>query len=64
MRVASPFSTDEVGSVNAELKACYDTANPYLALGALIAAGLDGIARELPLSDPVQVDPATLQPGR
>jgi glutamine synthetase len=60
IRVASPFSTDEAGSVNAELKACDHTANPYLALGALIAAGLDGIARELPLPDPVMVDPATL----
>jgi glutamine synthetase len=34
--------------------------NPYLALGAVIAAGLDGIARGLRLGDPVNVDPATL----
>src|SRR5581483_11174796 len=54
------FSTDEIGSVNAELKACDHTTNPYLALGALIAAGLDGLARELPLADPVLVDPANL----
>lgn len=60
IRVASPFSTDEAGSVNAELKACDHSANPYLALGALIAAGLDGIARELPLPDPMLVDPASL----
>lgn len=36
------------------------TANPYLALGAIIAAGLDGINRQLHLCDPIQVDPAIL----
>jgi glutamine synthetase len=61
IRVASPFSTDAAGSVNAELKACDHTATPSLALGALIAAGLDGIARQLPLPDPVLVDPASLE---
>jgi glutamine synthetase len=43
-----------------ELKTSDATANPYLALGALIAAGLDGVARELPLPPGVDVDPGTL----
>jgi glutamine synthetase len=43
-----------------ELKVVDATANPYLALGAVIAAGLDGIRRELPLTDEVTVDPGLL----
>jgi glutamine synthetase len=60
IRLASPMAGDEAASLNAELKSCDHTANPYLALGALIAAGLDGIARELPLGEPLLVDPMTL----
>jgi glutamine synthetase len=60
IRVASPFAGDEATTINAELKASDHTANPYLALGALVAAGLDGIERELELVDPVLVDPASL----
>jgi glutamine synthetase len=40
-----------------ELKAVDGSANPYLALGAVIAAGLDGLARRLPLPAPVDIDP-------
>ncbi|MFH7245475.1 MAG: glutamine synthetase family protein [Spirulina sp.] len=43
-----------------ELKTLDGAANPYLALGAVMAAGLDGLRRQLPLPDPVAVDPATL----
>ncbi|MDB5075819.1 MAG: glnA [Chloroflexi bacterium] len=60
IRVASPFAGDEAGTINAELKACDHTSNPYIALGALIAAGLDGIARKLDLPDPVLADPSLL----
>ncbi|HKC74345.1 MAG TPA: glutamine synthetase family protein [Chloroflexota bacterium] len=58
VRVASPFRGAESTSVNAELKAADGSCNPYLALGGLIAAGLDGIARALDPGDPVLVDPA------
>src|SRR5262249_45304013 len=34
--------------------------NPYLALGGLIAAGLDGIRRELDPGEPLDVDPGNL----
>ena len=43
-----------------ELKTVDATANPYLALGAVIAAGLDGIRKELDPGDSVSVDPASL----
>ncbi len=60
VRVASVFSGLEEASTNAELKACDASCNPYLALGGLIAAGLDGLERGLEPPDPVEVDPATI----
>jgi glutamine synthetase len=50
----------EEASTNAELKAADSSANPYLAVGGLIAAGLDGIDRSLSLPSAVEVDPATI----
>jgi glutamine synthetase len=35
-------------------------ANPYLALGGIVAAGLDGLERELSLPEPVLDDPADI----
>jgi glutamine synthetase len=60
VRVASPFRGAEEASTNAELKASDASCNPYLALGGLIAAGLDGIERGLEPPDPVEVDPGGL----
>ena len=60
LRVPSVFHGAEEASTNIELKACDASCNPYLALGGLIAAGLDGIERELEPPEPIQVDPATL----
>ena len=60
VRVASVFRGAEESSTNAELKACDSTCNPYLALGGLIAAGLDGLERGLDPPEPVDVDPHTL----
>jgi glutamine synthetase len=40
-----------------EFKTADASANPYLALGALIVAGLDGIRQKLELSKPVTIDP-------
>ena len=45
---------------NAELKCVDASANPYLLVGAVLALGLDGIARGLRLPPEVTVDPATL----
>ena len=47
-------------AANLELKSMDAAANPYLALGAAVAAGLDGIERELRPPEPVTVDPASL----
>ena len=60
MRVASVFRGMEEASTNAELKACDASCNPYLAVGGLIAAGLDGLERGLEPPEPVEVDPATI----
>jgi glutamine synthetase len=57
VRICSPLTGD---SVNLELKPSDSTGNPYLALGALIHAGLDGVTRQLDPGEPVSVDPATL----
>ena len=60
VRIASTFRGSEEASTNAELKACDATCNPYLAIGGLIAAGLDGLERGLEPPEPVDVDPATI----
>ena len=61
VRICSPIGSG--GSVNLELKPVDSSGNPYLALGAFIYAGLDGIRRDLYPGEPLLVDPATL-PGR
>ena len=58
------FVTGMVGTretaANTEVK-CFDqSANPYLVAGALIAAGLSGVERELRLPDEVTIDPGGL----
>jgi glutamine synthetase len=58
------FITGTVGhrslAANAEVK-CFDlSANPYLAVGALIACGLDGVERGLRLREEITGDPSAL----
>jgi glutamine synthetase len=60
VRVPSQFRDLEEASTNVELKAADASSNPYLAVGGLIAAGLDGLERALEPPEPVQVDPATI----
>jgi glutamine synthetase len=60
VRICSPLRGDPTASVNLELKPSDSTANPYLALGAFIQAGLDGIQRKIDQGDAVNVDPETL----
>ncbi len=43
-----------------ELKTHDATANPYLALGGVLCAGLDGVRRKLPLAEPVAIDPGLM----
>ena len=62
------FVTGMVGSrpdaANLELKSMDPAANPYLALGAIVAAGIDGVERELTLPEPVLDDPASIPAAR
>ncbi len=57
IRIPSPFRGREADSLNFELKPSDHSGNPYLALGALIAAGLDGLARHIDPGAPQQIDP-------
>lgn len=58
VRLVTGSVGERAATANAEVK-CFDgAANPYLAVGAVVAAGLDGIERKLPLPPEVRVDPA------
>jgi glutamine synthetase len=60
VRVPSPFRGEEAASTNLEYKPADASANPYIAFGGLMAAGLDGLERELVPPAPITVDPAVL----
>src|SRR2546421_1365900 len=57
IRIPSPFWGREAESINLELKPADHSGNPYLALGALLAAGLDGIQQRIDPGDPQEIDP-------
>ncbi|HKH58508.1 MAG TPA: glutamine synthetase family protein [Rubrobacter sp.] len=60
VRLASPVAGRESATANVELKPVDVTSNPYLALSAVLAAGMDGMDRGLDPGEPTMVDPATL----
>lgn len=60
VRVPSRYWDDDQGSANLELKASDASANPYIALGGVMAAALDGIERKLDPGEPVNEDPGNL----
>lgn len=60
VRVPSTFWGLEQPSTNLEYKPADASCNPYIAFGGLIAAGLDGIDRQMEPPEPLEVDPATL----
>ena len=64
VRIPSPFWGNEMTSLNLELKPSDSSCNPYIALGGLIAAGLDGIEKGLSpqKGQQIDVDPSTLSP--
>jgi glutamine synthetase len=51
---------DPAGQLRLEYRGADAASNPYLALGALVRAGLDGIRRELPPAAVLERDPALL----
>ncbi|MBO0779987.1 MAG: glutamine synthetase [Ktedonobacteraceae bacterium] len=57
VRVPSLFSGREAHSSNIELKCSDHSGNPYLAMGALLAAGLDGIRKRIDPGQPQDIDP-------
>ena len=60
IRVPSTSWGREAESLHLELRCCDHSANPYLALGALLAAGLDGIEHTLDPGEPLCIDPGAL----
>jgi glutamine synthetase len=62
LRLVTGTSGHENQAANAEVK-CFDaSASPYLVVGAVLAAGLAGIAAGLRLGPEITVDPASLDP--
>jgi glutamine synthetase len=53
----------EAGQLRLEYRAADATANPYLALGAIVRAGLDGLRAGLPAPPLLDRDPAQLTPA-
>ncbi|MGH7319649.1 MAG: glutamine synthetase family protein [Candidatus Rokuibacteriota bacterium] len=62
VRIPSQRRGLEMESTNLELKPCDPSCNPYLALGGVLAAGLDGLARTLDPGEAALVDPDALSP--
>jgi glutamine synthetase len=60
VRIPSRMWGLDEASANLELKPSDSTGNPYLALGAYIHAGLDGIRNKLDPGAPTNVDPSSL----
>jgi glutamine synthetase len=64
LRFITGMAGNRPQAANLELKSMDASANPYLALGAVVAAGIDGIERKLSLPDPILPDPASIPAGR
>lgn len=60
IRVPSTFWGREAESINLEFKPSDHSGNPYLAIGGIIAAGLDGIEKRIDPGEPQAVDPGNL----
>lgn len=59
IRIPSLFRKREESSSNLELKCVDASGNPYLSLGAIIAAGLDGIEKRIDPGEPEERDPGS-----
>ncbi len=60
VRVPTRYWDDPAASTNLELKSSDASANPYISLGGIMAAAMDGIARHLDPGQPVDQDPGNL----
>ncbi len=57
IRIPSTQWGNESDGINLELKCADHSGNPYLSIGALLAAGLDGIKNSIDPGDPQEIDP-------
>jgi glutamine synthetase len=57
IRIPSAFSGREADSINLELKCADHSGNPYLSMGAFLAAGLDGIQNSIEPGEAQEIDP-------
>src|ERR687896_1162496 len=62
-RICSTLRGDAEGSTNLEFKPSDSSANPYLALGGAILAGLDGVRTCADPGEAINIDPADLSDG-
>jgi glutamine synthetase len=62
LRMITGSAGSSAWAANIEVKCLDLTANPYLLLAGLLAAGLNGVASEAQLPEAVDVDPAVLPP--
>ncbi|MBX9685931.1 MAG: glutamine synthetase family protein [Candidatus Obscuribacterales bacterium] len=60
VRVPSLYWNHELESANIEIKCVDSSANPYLALAGIMAAGMDGVKRALQPPEPVDADPSSV----
>ncbi|MBX9879143.1 MAG: glutamine synthetase family protein [Candidatus Obscuribacterales bacterium] len=60
VRIPTTYWGHEEESTNIEIKCVDSSANPYLALAAIIGAGLSGIEQKLTPPKPIEVEPSTL----
>ncbi len=63
LRICPVFSTSERRTeeqFNFEYRAADASANPYLQLGVILAAGLEGVRAKLAMPEPTRIDPGTL----
>lgn len=57
VRIPLPFHGAEKQTTRFEMKFVDATAQPYLAIGSIIAAGMDGIEKKMDPGDPCETDP-------
>lgn len=60
LRLCKGTKTIRAKAANFELKCIDGTINPYLVVGILIAAALDGLDQKTVLPEPIQINPADL----
>ncbi len=64
LRLIAGAPGQQAYAANVEVKCVDGSANPYLALAGLLAAGAAGLDAGDTLPRPVEVDPAVVEPGR